>query len=100
MQAVLVLDKSSYAGGEKAVITTIVSDGVGAVDGAAVRVELTTPTGGRMEAYGRTGADGVTSLTYEVEATQDAVGTYGVDALASKDGFDPGDDFATFEVIS
>ena len=65
-----------------------------------VLVEVTATNGAKLSCDGMTGADGVASLRYEVNAESDGVGTYTVNALASKPGFESGSDSGTFEVTN
>ena len=100
IQTVLATDKPSYENCESALITVTVVDGAGPVERVAVLVEVTATNGAKLSGDGMTGADGVASLRYEVNAESDGVGTYTVNALASKPGFESGSDSGTFEVTN
>ena len=100
MQADLASDKASYADRQKAQISVTVTDGLGPVEGVTVRVWVTGPYGMTLMGGGVTDADGVAGLTYEVDAQRDGTGTCTIAAFASKDGFEPAESPATFEVTA
>ena len=92
-------DEDSYVNREKVKITVTVTDGTNPVEGAAVRVEITTANKRLgLAADGNTNIEGVANFTYKVNSGRDGEGTYTVEARASKDGFNSGSDSTTFEV--
>ena len=98
MQTVVAPDRASYRDSERVSITAKVADLSGPVEGAAVHVKVTTANDSKLQGGGTTGADGVASLSYEVDANQGGVGTYHVEVTALKDGFERATDSATFEL--
>ncbi|MCH8288633.1 MAG: carboxypeptidase regulatory-like domain-containing protein, partial [Candidatus Marinimicrobia bacterium] len=88
-------NKDSYVNKEQAEITVTVTN---PVEGAAVNVEITTAKGRKLSGSGTTDESGVLKLTYRVNSKRDGVGTYEVDATASKAGFESGSGSTTFEV--
>ena len=100
IQTVLATDKPSYENCESALITVTVVDGAGPVERVVVLVEVTAANGAKLAGDGMTGADGVASLRYEVDVERDGVGTYTVNTLASKPGFESASDSRTFEVTN
>ena len=91
-------DKASYVNREKVLIAVTVTDGATSVSGATVHVEITTAKGNRLAGDGNTNAEGVAKFTYKVNSKRDGVGTYTVNANASKAGFNPGSGSTTFQV--
>ena len=92
------MNKDSYVNKEQAEITVTVTDGTNPVEGAAVNVEITTAKGRKLSGSGTTDESGVLKLTYKVNSKRDGVGTYEVDATASKAGLESGSGSTTFEV--
>ena len=98
MQAVVVTDKASYAVSEEAAIIVSATDGAGPAEGVALYVEVTNAFGEKSAGRSVTGADGMANLTCKIEPRRDGIGTYTVDAIGSKDGFEPASASTTFEV--
>ena len=100
MQARVAAERAVYQDFQEALLTVLAMDRAGPLEGVAVRVEVTTPSGvGRM-AEAVTGADGAATLTYRTDAARDGEGAYAVDALASKEGYDSVAASAAFEVTT
>ena len=74
------------------------TDGTNPVQGAAVHVVITTANGSKLGGDGTTDNEGLAKFRYKVNSKRAGVGTYAVDATASKDGFDSGGGSTTFEV--
>ena len=91
-------DKASYVKRENVQITVAVTDGTSPVQGAAVHVVITTANGSKLAGDGTTDDEGLAKFRYKVNSKRAGVGTYAVDATASKDGFDSGGGSTTFEV--
>ena len=93
-------NKASYVNKEQVEITVTVANGANPVEGAAVHVEITTGNERfRLVGDGNTDVEeGVATFTYKINSKRDGVGTYTVDATASKDGFVSGSGSKTFEV--
>ena len=92
-------DKASYVNKEQVEITVTVANGANPVEGAAVHVEITTGNERfRLVGDGNTDVEGVATFKYKINSKRDGVGTYTVDATASKDGFESGSGSKTFEV--
>ena len=68
---------------------------VGAVASAAVHFTVTTPLR-TLGCDATTGNDGAASCTYKVNTKRDGVGTFVVDAPASKAGYTDGTGTTTF----
>ena len=100
MRADLASDKASYAARQKAQISVTVTDGLGPVEGVTVRVWVTSSYGMTLTGGGVTGSDGVAGLTYEVDPQLGGVGTCTIAAIATKEGFEPAQSSATFEVTA
>jgi hypothetical protein len=90
-------DKGTYALGERVYITVTVTDGTSGVEGAAVHVEITTASGRQYAGDGTTNASGIAEFSFKTKRP-DGIGTYNVDAGASKSGYDPDSGSTTFEV--
>jgi flagellar hook assembly protein FlgD len=91
-------EKGTYQHGEQVIITVTVLDGTDKVRGAAVHVELITANGNKLVGDGTTNNDGYVKFSYTVNANRDGVGTYTVNATASKDG-KTGSGSTTFNVV-
>ena len=100
MRAELATDKASYAHSDQAQIAVSVTDGTGPVAGVVVRAAVTNANGMRLAGESVTDADGVASLSYKIDTERDGSGTYIVDLIASKFGFEPAGGSTTFEVRS
>lgn len=66
------------------------TDGTNPVAGAAVHVAVKTASGRNLAGNNTTDGSGVAPFTLKVNSKRDGVGTYTVDATASKDGFESG----------
>ena len=91
-------NEPSYVNKETVGIIVTVTDGNGTVSGAAVHVVLTTASGRTLAGNATANGNGVATITHKVNSKRDGVGTYTVDATASKNGSDPGSGSTTFEV--
>ena len=98
MQAHVAADRPSYESSQEALLTVLVTDRRGSLEGASVRIEVTTPSAIVRAAEGATGADGVASLAYRTDAARDGSGIYAVDAFARSDGYDSVLASTSFEV--
>jgi subtilisin family serine protease len=88
-----------YANRQTATIEVAVTDNQGApVDGAAVAVVVTGVTGKTVNLSDTTGADGIASMSFKINAGKLGYGTYAIDVTATKDGYDPGAASGSFEV--
>ncbi len=68
------------------------------VAGASVSVVVTGSTGKTVSLSGTTGADGIASMSFKINAGKTGYGTYIVIATASMTGFDDGTASSTFFV--
>lgn len=93
-------DKPGYANRETVAITALVTDETNPVSGAAVAIEILSPSGKKVAGSGTTAADGTVIFTWKVNSKSHGVGTYTVSAVASKDGYNPGSGSTTFEVTN
>jgi serine protease len=91
-------DKASYVNRNTVYITTLVTDGSAAVEGASVSLEVTTANGKKSTGSGTTGADGKITFTYKVDSKTGGVGTYTAASTASKSGYTSGSGLTTFTV--
>ncbi len=91
-------DKVSYVNRENVQITVTVTDGANPVAGVAVHVEVAGANGNKRAGDGTTDGNGVAKFQYKVNSRRDGVGTYTLDATASKAGFNSGSGSTTFEV--
>jgi serine protease len=91
-------DKAVYTNGNTAYITVSVSDGTDPVSGAAVSLEIITANNRTVTGSGTTGSNGTVVFSYRVNRNQGGVGTYTVNATASKSGYESGSGSATFQV--
>jgi len=94
----VVTDKASYVNNETALISVVVSDGVGLAPGVPVHVDLTTAKGRILTGDATTDFLGNAVFTYQVNSKRDGVGTYGVQVTASAPGYNDGVVTTTFEV--
>ena len=98
MKSSVSTDRASYRDSDEALITVIAFEGSGPVEGAFVKMVVTSPRGHDLEGAVSTGADGEASLRLAVDALRDGTGTYAVGATATRDGFEPAESAALFEV--
>ena len=91
-------DEDSYVNRENVQITVTVTDGTNPVEDADVQVVVTTANGNKLAGDGTTNNDGVAKFRFKVNSKRHGVGTYTVDATASKDGFESGSGSTTFKV--
>ncbi len=91
-------DNGSYVNREQVLITVTVTDGTNPVEGAAVHVDLTTANEKKFAGEGTTDESGVAKFIYKVNSKRDGVGTYTLDATASKAGYTSGSGSTTFAV--
>ena len=98
MKSAVVTDRDSYGDSDEALITVTAVEGSGPVEGVAIRMVVTSPVGHDLEGAVTTGADGEASLRLAVDALRDGTGTYAVGATTSKEGFEPSESAALFEV--
>jgi serine protease len=91
-------DKAVYTNGNTAYITVYVSDGTDPVSGAAVSLEIITANNRKATGSSTTGSDGTVVFSYRVNRNQGGVGTYTVNATASKSGYESGSGSTTFQV--
>ena len=88
-----------YANRQTVTVEVAVTDSESAaVDGAAVAVVVTGVTGKTVSLSGTTGADGIASMSFKINAGKLGTGTYTIDVTATKDGYDPGTASGSFEV--
>lgn len=99
MLAVIQTEKASYENAEEASIAVSVTDIDGPVEGVDVRVEVTNAEGNRLGGEAVTGDGGEAILAFRIDTARDGAGTYAVDAVASKAGYDPAYTSTTFEVV-
>ncbi|MBG0786397.1 MAG: S8 family serine peptidase [Anaerolineaceae bacterium] len=76
----------------------VVDDNSDPVAGASVSVVVTGSTGKTVSLSGTTGADGIASMSFKINAGKTGYGTYLVNATASLDGYDDGTASSTFIV--
>ena len=98
MDASVATDKASYSDAEDVVIAVTVADGIGAVEGVAVRLLLNTPDGAALGGSGITGAEGVATISHRVDAALAGIGVCVVEAAASRRGFESVTAAASFQV--
>jgi subtilisin family serine protease len=79
------------------ITVSVTSDGT-PVDGASVTVVVTGTIAKPTTLAGTTGADGLVSFNYKINAPKTGYGTYTIDVTASKDGSDPVTTSGTFIV--
>jgi len=99
MLAVIQTEKLSYENSEETLITVLVTDVAGPVEGAAVRVEVTNAEGDRLGGEAVTGDGGTAILAYRIDTARDGACMYAVNAVVSKAGYDPAHISTTFEVL-
>jgi hypothetical protein len=78
-------------------ITVLVTDGTNSISGAAVHVDIVTPTLRTYAGDGSTGSDGQVIFKFKAK-NPDGKGTYNVTATANKAGFTAGNDDTTFNI--
>jgi subtilisin family serine protease len=84
-------DGTVFANRSTVTVQVAVSDDEGAaVSGAAVTIVITGVTGKIQNLSGTTGADGLVSASYKINAGKLGYGTYTLDVVATMDGYDPG----------
>lgn len=98
LSVVVGTDKGTYVNGETVWITVAVADGIGPVGGASVHVDIRTPKGQTVAKDGTTNTDGVAIFQHKVNSRAQGVGTYRVDATASKAGYSSGSGWTIFLV--
>ncbi len=76
---------------------SVTSDSI-PVEGAAVTVVVTGTIGSPTTLTGTTGANGLVSFNYRINARKTGTGTYTLDVTVTKDGFDPVSTSGTFTV--
>jgi hypothetical protein len=91
-------DNPSYQMGSFVYITVQVTDGTNPISGAAVHVDIVTPTGRTYAGDGSTGTDGKVIFKFKAK-NPDGTGTYNVAATASKAGFTAGSGSTTFDIL-
>jgi hypothetical protein len=95
----VVTDKPTYVNREMVTITVTVTDGTNPVSGAAAHVEIQTANGKfALVGDGSTNENGVARFKYKVNSNRDGIGTYTVNVIASKAGFNSGSGSTTFQV--
>ncbi|MHC4601214.1 MAG: hypothetical protein ACYS47_19645, partial [Planctomycetota bacterium] len=94
----VVTDKPSYVNRETVLFTVTVTDGVNPVQGAAVHLVVRTASERILSGDAITDSQGVALFTYRIMSKRDGVGTYNVDATATKSGYLDGTGSTTFEV--
>lgn len=98
MQAYLATDKASYSDGEKVRIAVTLRDGQSPVVEATVHVQVVDANGVSEMGAAHTGADGESRLNYDTDTRRHGAGTYHVEVMASKNGYEPAGDSTAFEV--
>ncbi|GEM_PF-841725 len=99
LSVVVGTDKVTYVNRDTVTITATVKDGSGAgVGGAAVHLDLTTASGGRLAGDATSDANGTAKFTYKVNSKRDGIGPYLAYVTATKSGYDLGAGSTTFEV--
>ena len=93
-------DKGSYANRENVRITIGVTDGSNPVASSAVHIRVTTADGDILGGDSTTNSAGITTFKYKVNSKRSGVGTYTIDATATKNGYDSGSGSNTFEVTN
>ena len=98
MDASAATDRASYLDAEEVLIAVTVADGVGPVEGVAVRLLLTSPNGAALGGDSITSAEGVATISHRVDAARGGIGICVVEAVASKRGFESVTASASFQV--
>ena len=98
MDASVATDKASYADGEEVVIAVTVADGVGPLEGVAVRLLLNIPNGAALGGNSITSAEGIATISHRVDAAIGGAGICVVEAVASRRGFESVTAVASFQV--
>ncbi|MFH0794630.1 MAG: S8 family serine peptidase [bacterium] len=93
-------DKARYVNREQVVITVHVTSGGSPVSGAAVSATITSANGSLLSGSATTNSNGDAVFGYRVNASRDGVGTYTVNATASKAGYTSGSGSTTFNVTN
>jgi subtilisin family serine protease len=91
-------DDTTYVSGEFAWIAISVLADTGFIAGASVHAVMTTPNNTVYTVDGISGPYGGVHVIHFIYAPKDGVGTYIVEATASKDGYEDGYRQITFEV--
>jgi hypothetical protein len=92
-------DQDPYRLGDSVQITVTVTDGTSVVSDAAVDMTITTASGRIYTGSSTTDSNGNAVFSFKTKRP-DGIGTYRVDATASKSGYTGGDGFKTFEVTN
>jgi len=90
-------DGSTYANRDTVRMTAVVTDGSNPVVSATVHFTVTAPLK-TLACDATTDGNGTASCAYKVNTKRDGVGTFTVDATASKAGYTEGSDSTTFTV--
>jgi subtilisin family serine protease len=87
-----------FADKDAVLISILVTDGTGPVEGALVTVSVEGPQFKAKTFTGTTGADGFVSFVYRINARKSGFGQYIIDVSATKDGYLPGTGETIFTV--
>ena len=98
IDASVATDRASYADGEEVVIAVTVADGVGPVEGVAVRLLLSAPNGAALWGNSITGAEGVATIRHRVDAARGGTGVSVLEAVASRRRFESVTAVASFKI--
>jgi hypothetical protein len=98
MDASVATDKAAYLHDEEVAITVTVADGEGPVEGVAVHLLLTSPSGAALGGNSLTSEEGVATVSHRVNAARGSVGVWVLEAVTSKRGFESVTALASFQV--